>query len=128
MQDMEQAFVTELYGIAGPVYPMIAPDNSLAPFVVYTKSKIEYMKTLDGTSHTRQGWYDIDLIDKTYQGLQAKFALVKAKLLSFARQRIGVDGPFVQDVTMDNIVEFFDDGPMYYRMHFEIHFFYEEAI
>lgn len=126
--NFEQALRAELVTVAGltsKVFPAFAPEGTTTPFVIYSKSNTDYIKTLDGTSTTRIGRYQIDLLAQTYSSLQDFLILVKDKLIGFEGRAIGTGGPFVQSVIVDDVVENFEQKVMFYHATFEIRFYYE---
>lgn len=127
--EFEQALTSELRTISGlsnKVFPLSAPDGTIPPFLVYYKSRSEMVKTLSGTTKMRNGLYEIDILAKTYAELQTKFNLIKAKLLSFAGRTIGESGILVQDVTIENFVEIYEGEVKWYRINFELRFYFNE--
>lgn len=128
--DFEQALRSELSQINSlytKIYPMVAPEATNTPFLVYSKSRVDLIKTLDGTSKTRDGNYEIDIIDATYTDLQVLFLAVKDKLVSLEGRQIGDNGPLVQMITIDSITEVFEDVPKFYRINIEFRAFYTEV-
>lgn len=126
--NFEQALRAELITISGlsnKVFPMQAPEGIATPFVIYQKSMTEYIKTMDGTTGTRMGRYEIDILAITYSDLQSYLVAVKNKLISFENRFIGTGGPFVQSVMIENLIELFEDRVKFYRANFEIVFYYE---
>lgn len=128
--DFEQALKSELCSIASisnKIFPMYAPESTPTPFVIYHKSRVDLIKTLDGTSKTRDGNYSIDIIANNYADLQNAFLSVKNKLVSFELRNIGTNGPFIQMITIDTITELFEDVPKLYRANIEFRAFYTEV-
>lgn len=128
--DFEQALRSELSQIDilfTKIFPMAAPESTNTPFLIYSKSRVDLIKTLDGTSKTRDGNYEIDIVDDTYADLQIVFQDVKDKLVSLEGRQIGVNGPMVQMITIDSITEVFEDVQKYYRINIEFRAFYTEV-
>jgi uncharacterized protein (DUF1684 family) len=126
--NFEQALRAELVSISGlssKVFPMQAMEGITAPFVIYQKTNTEYIKTMDGTTGTRMGRYEIDILATTYSDLQSFLVAVKNKLISFEDRSIGTGGPFVQSVIVQNLIELFEDAVKFYRANFEVTFYYE---
>lgn len=126
--NFEQALRAELVSISGlsaKVFPMQAPEGIAAPFVIYQKTMTEYIKTMDGTTGTRMGRYEIDVLAATYADLQTYLVAIKNKMLSMENSVVGTGGPFVQAVVIQNLIEIFEDAVKFYRANFEVTFYYE---
>lgn len=127
--EFEQALRTELASISGlnnKVFPVVAPDGTVPPFLVYYKASGGLIKTLSGTTKMRNGMYEIDILAKTYADLQTTFNAVKAKCLSFAGRTVGTSDILVQDVTIENFIELFEGEVKWYRINFELRFYFNE--
>lgn len=130
MVDFEQGLRIELQSIAGlskKIYPLSAPEGTNAPYIVYSKSSTDIIKTLDGNSKTRSGVYDIDILSNQYNNLQSLFMSVKEKLNGFIGRYIGGDSVYVQNVTYETILELYEPQVKWYRMSMEVRFYFEEA-
>lgn len=128
--DFEQAIRSELSTISNlntKIFPLFAPENTSPPFLIYQKTRLDLIKTMDGTTKLRDARYEVDIISKTYDQLQDLIADVKAKLISFEGRVIGTSGPFVQSMTIENVVEIFEDMPEFHRVNFEIRTFFMEV-
>lgn len=127
--EFEQALTSELRSISGlsnKVFPIAAPDGSVPPFVVYYKATGGMVKTLSGTTKMRNGMYEIDILAKTYAELQTLFQAVKAKVLSFAGRTVGGSNILMQDVTIENFIELYEGEVKWYRINFELRFYFNE--
>lgn len=128
--DFEQGLRTELQSITGlnkKVFPLTVPEGTKAPYIVYGKSSTEFIKSLDGNSTTRSAVYDIDIVSDTYAQLQSTFAALKTKVFSFSGRTIGTTSIYVQDVTVETLVELFEEEIRWHRMSLEIRFYFKEA-
>lgn len=70
------------------VYPLIAPKNEDAPFLVYRKGITEFSKTMQGYEMRYDSNYNIVIIAKTYSALQTLEIDVVNKLVSLLGQTI----------------------------------------
>lgn len=125
--DFEQALRAELItltNLSNKVYPLFAPEGTIPPFVVYQKIRTDYVKTMDGTQTIRDGWYEFDLLATTYSDLQTKYVALVDKLKSFVGRSIGTDGPFIQNVTVENVVELYENQIDWHRMNVEVKFYF----
>lgn len=130
MVDFERGLHTELQSVSGlntKVFPMNAPEGTTVPFLIYSKSSGEMIKTLDGISRTRDMVYEIDIICGTYADLQLKFDLVKAKITSMIGRTISTNSVFVQSVIIQNMIELYEDEPRWYRINLEVRFYFKEV-
>lgn len=126
--DFEQALRAELMTITNlqnKVFPLNAPEGTSTPFLIYQKVNMAIIKTMDGTSYTRNALYEIDLIAKSYSELQSLMVSVKNKLISFQGRTIGTNGSYIQNVTIENIVELYEPQPLFYRINMEARFYFE---
>lgn len=94
----EEGLVKEFTNRNIKIYPLAAPEGSIAPFIVYKKNNIEFIKTLDGYSIKASGSYSLILIAKTYFDLQGKLEETKDILLSLWGNNIAENGPYIEDV------------------------------
>lgn len=125
--DFEQALRAELItltNLSGKLYPLFAPEGTIPPFVVYQKIRTDYVKTLDGTQTYRDGWYEFDLLATTYADLQLKYVALIDKLKTFVGRNIGTGGPFIQNVTVENVVELYENQVDWHRMNIEVKFYF----
>lgn len=128
--DFESALRTELAtisGLSGKVFPLAAFEGTESPFLIYNKSYTDYFRSFDGTSTTKRGQYELDVIAGTYAALQTLIKAVKLKCASFEQRVIGGSGPYVQSTMIENITEIYEPQPKFYRANMEITVFYEEA-
>ena len=126
--DFEQALRAELVTITNlqnKVFPLNAPEGTSTPFLIYQKVNMAIIKTMDGTSYARNALYEIDLIAKSYSELQSLMVSVKNKLISFQGRTIGTNGSYIQNVTIENIVELYEPQPLFYRINMETRFYFE---
>lgn len=125
--DFEQALRAELVtltNLSNKVFPLFAPEGTLPPFVVYQKIRTDYVKTMDGTSANRDGFYEFDLLATTYSDLQSKYVALVEKLKTFVGRNIGTNGPFIQNVTIENAVELYENQADWHRMNLEVKFYF----
>lgn len=80
------------------VYPLVAPKNEDAPFLVYRKGNTAFSKTLDGIELKYDSTYSIVVLAKTYASLQQLESDVIDKLISFIERNIS--GLLIRNVTV----------------------------
>lgn len=123
----EEALRSELItlsNLSNKVFPVFAPEMTSSPYVTYQKTNINFIKTMNGTSETRFSRYELDLIAQTYSELQNLTMTVKNKLISFEGRIIGTNGPFVQSVVIENVIEGYEQLPKLYRSNIEVLFYF----
>ena len=99
--NFEKAMVIELNtvtSLSGKCFPLIAPKGSLAPFLVYRKTSIDHVKTLNGFSGKSKSTYEIFLLAQSYDDLQDMTDALTDKLKSFLGRVIGTGGPAIEDI------------------------------
>jgi len=109
--DFEQALTAELSIIAGlneKIFPTIAQQDVVAPYLVYTLGKNERTQTLSGYDGLVKPEYQVDIFHSTYADLKALKKLVIQSLKTFDQRVIGVSGPFIQDATIMNDFETYE--------------------
>lgn len=125
--DFEQALRAELVplsNLANKVFPLFAPEGTTPPFIVYQKIRTDYVKTLDGTQTKRDGWYEFDILAPTYSELQTQYTQLVTKLKTFTGRTIGTNGPFIENVTIENAVELYENQVDWHRMNMEVKFYF----
>lgn len=127
MADFEQSLREELATITGlnsKVFPLFAPEGTTAPFVVYQKTRTDFTKTLDGTQWLRDGYYELDLLAPNYAQLQSIYIAIVTKLKTFVGRVVGTNGVYVQDVTINNVIELYENTVELHRMNLELRFYF----
>lgn len=125
--DFEQALRAELVtlsNLSSKVFPLFAPEGTTPPFVVYQKIRTDYVKTLDGTQEKRDGFYEFDILAPTYAVLQSQYVALVDKFKTFIGRNIGTNGPFIQNVTIENAVELYENQVDWHRMNLEVKFYF----
>jgi hypothetical protein len=125
--NFEQGLRNELITISNlnnKVFPMIAPELTSSPYLIYSKTKVEYIKTFSGTQTTRAAVFEFDLLAQTYTLLQDLIVDVKNKLISIENRNIGSTGPFIESVHIDNLIEMYENLPKLYRANIEVSFYF----
>jgi hypothetical protein len=86
--------------LTNKVFPIVAPEATGKPFLIYQREDVEFKKTLNGTTNKANAVYNLTLITDIYSEKEAIEDEVKDKLLSFIFRNIGDGGPYVQNVTV----------------------------
>lgn len=116
--NFEEALAFELETIPklkGKVYPGFLPGKT-APYLVYLSSPGLRTKELGfGYLTGREVSPTLNVITNKYSDLKPLSNQVIDILLSFQGRTIGVDGPFVQEVTYQEPTELYEAEPNLYR-------------
>ncbi len=110
--NFEEALEKELKAIPeleNKIFPVVAPDYVLAPYLVYKKESLKFVKTLSGVIPNKaEGIYKLAILSDDYPELQTISFGVRNALFGFLQRKIGDEetGPFVENVS----VEFLGDG------------------
>jgi hypothetical protein len=105
----EVALREELVSIISQIYPLQAPEGTVAPYLIYTSSEGIYDKTLEGFLNSKEVSVELDIINISYSSMKALSKLIIDKLKTFEQRVIGTSGPYIQELT------FSDDSPELYE-------------
>lgn len=102
--NFEEALRYELNNIneiKNKIYPLYAPKDATAPFLVYRKNKLKYLMTIDGRRNGIEAEYGLVLITKTYSEAQNISNNIMNVLFDMFSRQIGNNGPYIQalDIT-----------------------------
>lgn len=123
-----QKELSSIPAITNKVLPMQAPKGTTTPFVVYAKSRGDYVQSLDGISRLRDAIYEIDILTETYQELQPIYQSIKDKIASMSGRAIGGGPIFCQAAFIMNMNEFYEDQVRWYRLNVEARFYFNEGV
>lgn len=112
--NFEEALRVELSTICNKVFPLNAPEGTKSPFIVYVSSEGIQDKSLDGYLNSKEVECGINILHSNYPGMKDITRNVIEKLKTFQSRVIG-EGPFIQNVTYENVDEFFDHEIALYR-------------
>jgi len=127
--DFETALAAELEGITvlgGRVYPLTAPEGTgkLGTYAIYVSNNGMPTKELGGFVGGRRVPLEIHVFSARYGNIKAAGAAVEALLADMEKRQIGTGGPFIQEVTVREPVELYEDAAkLYHGVHeFEVYF------
>lgn len=106
--EFEEALVYELNEITGirdKVFPLSAPEDTEPSFLMYVSSEGEKVQSLEGYTNLNQVTFEIHITSIDYSTLKSLTKQVMDKIFSFYSRAIGVNGPFIRSVTIDEPVE-----------------------
>lgn len=75
-----QAVLAALVG--GRCYPMVAPDNTVRPYIIFLVVSNVPEVTLDGPVDTENRRIQIDVYDPTYSGVKTLELAIKAAMIA----------------------------------------------
>ena len=104
--NFEEALKIELESVTGlnaRVFPINAPDGFASPYCIYETSGKAEDKTYDGYLDTGRLTCTVDVIADTYTSMKSYGDLVQAKIKTFQSRIIGSTGPYIQDLTFDEL-------------------------
>jgi len=118
MQDFEQALRAEIVAaipaLGGRVYPLFAPEatkHNGVPYLIYASSEGLRDKSLGGYLKSKEVRAELNIIAKSYSDMKAITKQVIALLIGFEGRQIGTDGPFIEEVTYQMPMEFYESQP-----------------
>ncbi|AIQ54568.1 hypothetical protein [Paenibacillus sp. FSL R7-0331] len=124
--NFEQALVHELSsisGLSGKVYPGEAPEKVI-PYIVYLSSAGLKDKDLDGYKDSRRVPLELNIVATRYSDMKQFTESTIEKLISFERRVIGVDGPFISELTYEPPAELFEDAIKAFRSVIDVVVYY----
>jgi len=127
--DFEQGLTVELssiLGLTGKVSPIMAAQGTKAPYLIYTLTSTDRVKTLSGHDGLVESQYQLDLYHTSYASLKALKKLVIANIKTYDLRNIGGTGPFIQQVGVITDFETYEDGVELYKGIIEFNVNYTE--
>jgi hypothetical protein len=121
--NFEEALVVELSTIPdliNKIFPLMAPEGTKPPFIVYVSSEGIPDKTLQGYLSSKEVFCEIHVVHSNYGSVKNLSKQVLAKIQTFYGRAIGIDGPFIQNVTYDKPVEVYEKEVSLYRSSFDL--------
>lgn len=95
------------------IYPMVAPQGSPVPRVVYQRVSTQRTETLCATDGKVRAVMDMNCYDKTYRGAKLLANALRQTLIDFSGD---MDGTRVSTVILDGEVDLDDPDPGLYRV------------
>lgn len=116
---LEQALMEEIHSISelnNNVFPLKAPEGYTTPYAVFVSSEGVNDKILSGFLSSKTVELELNVICDTYSQMKQLNSEVVQHLQSFVNREIGVTAPiFVQDVSLENPLEFWDTQVLKYK-------------
>lgn len=90
---VEQSLFSLLNGlVGGRMYPLVAPDSPVAPFIVYQNINNSPEVCLDGNIPISNTRMQIDIYDKSYAGVKAIKAAMDAAMQGASLRNVPLNG------------------------------------
>jgi hypothetical protein len=127
--NFEEALTFELEQVpklSGKVYPGFQPGKT-APYLVYLSSPGIRTKVLsDGYLSSKEVSATLNVVTSKYSELKTITNSVVERLVGFQGRKIGNDGPFIQEITYEEPIEFYEELPNLYRCAIDIQVYFKE--
>lgn len=118
--------LTSIIGLSGKVFPLVAAQNILTPYLTYSLNSVEREKHLLGNDGLCGAEYQIDIFESNYSNLQTLSKLVRKKLLTLNEKNIGNTGTYIQQIDIINELNFYESEVLFYRKTIEFIIYYKE--
>lgn len=106
--NIEQAIITELKAlVTNKAYPAEAPQNTAAPYITVTMSQRDEVNCLDGYSGLVEKYFDVEAYAGSYADMKTLQDAIIAEVKTWQLSTIASTGPYVQQVKIDNVNEFY---------------------
>lgn len=115
---MEQALVFELSKITelnNKIYPTNVPEGEKPPYLVYIMSYYDQLRALDEILDNTDKSYMLNILCKSYTQMKEITEKVKVMLLGFIGENIGETPILVENVTINNIADTYENELKLYR-------------
>lgn len=108
---MEKALRYELNKIpelTNKIFPTNAPEGQKAPYLVYMTRK-RSLKDLEGHTKDREVYVMLNILCSSYLQMKELAKKVEELVIAFPLRNIGKDGLYIQDITLDDITEIYEN-------------------
>lgn len=108
---MEKALRYELNKIpelTNKIFPTNAPEGVNPPYLVYI-TRQRPLKDLGGTTKDREAYVMLNVLCSSYAQMKEITSKVEKLVISFPLRKIGENGPYIEDVTLDDITETYEN-------------------
>ena len=127
--DLGESLKIEFESIAalnGKVYPVMAPQKTVAPYLTYEHGKTDRNTELLGTANLLESQYQIEIYHSSYLNLMVLKKLVLTKINSFNLRNLAMTGPYCQQLEIINDFETYENLVFLYKGIIEFDINYEE--
>ncbi|GIW49204.1 MAG: hypothetical protein KatS3mg079_680 [Caloramator sp.] len=121
--DFEEALRYELNSIdeiKNKIYPLYAPQDVISPFLVYKKTMLKYLMTIDGKLNGTEAQYGLILITKTYSEAQNISKKIMDAVFDMFARNVGDNGPYIQAIEITNLGDEYEYETECFRTNFKI--------
>jgi hypothetical protein len=96
---------TRIPELTGNIYPTHAPEGATKPYLVYARINTDKVKILQGYTNKQSLSYMFSAMAVKYGDMKSLSDKVEAFLVSIPKTVIGTENIFIEDVTINNITE-----------------------
>ncbi|MCR1822000.1 hypothetical protein [Terrisporobacter muris] len=108
---IEQALRYELNKInelENKIFPTNAPEGQKAPYLVYISNN-KYLKDLDGVTKDRECYLILNVLCNSYSEMKNITKKIENIINKFPLTRIGKENLYIQDITLSDISESYEE-------------------
>ena len=109
----------EISGLSNKVFPLIAPEGTDSPYLVYRSSEGVNDKTLTGFLASKSVSGEVDVVCSSYGEMKQITSGVIQHLQSFVGRTIGTSGILVKDIMVGEPLEMYETQVNMFRCNIE---------
>ena len=116
----EKALKDELSKTIKSVFPLVAPEDSKPPYLVYVSSYGEKDQALEGYLKTKEIKCELHIVTGTYAELKSNTNSILDQLTTFQNTTIGDEKLYIYSLSYDKPIEIYEKGTYLYHCFFDI--------
>ena len=114
--DINEAIRTELHAIlTSKVFPILAPDTVIAPYITYQPINTDRIRTLMQFDSLVDAPYQIDIFHTTFANLIALKTQIIAEIKTWMLSTLATTGPYCQAIDITEEIETYDPETKLYQ-------------
>ena len=106
--------LNKIVEISNKIFPTNAPEGKKAPYLVYIVRK-RPLKDLDGITKDRECNLMLNILCNSYEQMRDITKKVEDLVITFPLRTIGANGPYIEDLTMGETSETYENELKLYR-------------
>ena len=95
--------------LTGQIYPTHAPETATKPYLVYARISTKGVKTLQGYTNKQALSYMFSCMAAKYGDMKSLTEKIEGFLMSLPLTTVGTENIFIEDVTINNIDEIWEN-------------------